>query len=613
MYNTDTKSIIKQDLQPLKKDKLRYNEYYNLQNTFDNLYKQSLEGSKFTKLFNLISSEENILLAYRNVKTNTGSKTAGTNRHNINYWKTKDTKIFVQYIQNRLMNYKPQKVRRVEIPKPNGKIRPLGIPCIEDRIIQQCIKQVLEPICEAKFHPHSYGFRPNRGTEHALAYVVKKINFEHMYTVIDIDIKSFFDNVKHSKLLKQLWSIGIHDKKLLSIISSMLKAEIDKFGIPNKGVPQGGILSPLLSNIVLNELDWWISNQWQTHKTHYQYSTTSHLYRALRKTNLKEMYIVRYADDFKIMCKNVSEANRIFIATQKWLKERLGLEISQEKSKITDVRYSNSEFLGFKIKAYKKRNKYIVYTKMTDKAKEQVSHNIKEQLVAIQHFPTTKNINMLNRIITGSHNYYKIVANVYQDFKNIKYNLSFSLYNRLKNLRTSTGNLTHEYESKYSKYNLKKQYILNEIMYPLTGIKTTPPFLFNQTVSNYTKEGRKIIHTRLGYIDENILNYIAHNPILNKSVEYNDNRLSKYSAQKGACIISGYPLLENMEAHHIIPVNKGGDDKFRNLILVIPEIHKLIHATNIEHIQYYIKELNLDNQEIKKLNKYRKKIGNEII
>ncbi|MCW0822630.1 reverse transcriptase domain-containing protein, partial [Clostridioides difficile] len=164
MYNTDTKSIIKQDLQPLKKDKLRYNEYYNLQNTFDNLYKQSLEGSKFTKLFNLISSEENILLAYRNVKTNTGSKTAGTNRHNINYWKTKDTKIFVQYIQNRLMNYKPQKVRRVEIPKPNGKIRPLGIPCIEDRIIQQCIKQVLEPICEAKFHPHSYGFRPNRGT-----------------------------------------------------------------------------------------------------------------------------------------------------------------------------------------------------------------------------------------------------------------------------------------------------------------------------------------------------------------------------------------------------------------------------------------------------------------
>lgn len=270
-------------------------------------------------------------------------------------------------------------------------------------------------------------------------------------------------------------------------------------------------------------------------------------------------------------------------------------------------------FLGFKIKAYKKRNKYIVYTKMTDKAKEQVSHNIKEQLIAIQHFPTTKNINMLNRIIAGSHNYYKIVANVYQDFKNIKYNLSFSLYNRLKNLRTSTGNLTHEYESKYSKYNLKKQYILNEIMYPLTGIKTTPPFLFNQTVSNYTKEGRKIIHTRLGYIDENILNYIAHNPILNKSVEYNDNRLSKYSAQKGACIISGYPLLENMEAHHIIPVNKGGDDKFRNLILVIPEIHKLIHATNIEHIQYYIKELNLDNQEIKKLNKYRKKIGNEII
>lgn len=242
MYNTDTKDLLKLD--KFKKDRLRYNEYYNMQHIFDNLYKQSLEGSKFSRLYDLICSNENILLAYRTLKSNKGSKTPGTNRHTIEYWENKSVDSFLCYIKSRLNNYMPQKVRRVEIPKSNGKMRPLGIPCIEDRLIQQCIKQVLEPICEAKFHPHSYGFRPNRSTQHAIAYVYHKINQDNVYYMVDIDIKSFFDNVNHSKLLKQLWTLGIRDKKLLSIINAMLKAEVEGIGIPTKGVPQGGILSP---------------------------------------------------------------------------------------------------------------------------------------------------------------------------------------------------------------------------------------------------------------------------------------------------------------------------------------------------------------------------------
>jgi len=141
---------------------LRHNEYYGQQSTLDELYQRSLKGEKFKKLYEKIIAENNVLLAYRNIKANSGSMTKGTDGKTIHDIAELSNEQVLNLVRGRLSKYIPQSVRRVEIPKPNGKLRPLGIPTIADRLIQQCILQILEPICEAKFHNHSYGFRPNR-------------------------------------------------------------------------------------------------------------------------------------------------------------------------------------------------------------------------------------------------------------------------------------------------------------------------------------------------------------------------------------------------------------------------------------------------------------------
>ena len=226
---------------PVKRQKARNAEYYDMQKTQDMLYKQSLNRQNFYHLMDIIISDENIQLAYRNIKKNSGSNTAGTDKKTIKDLEKLTVEQIITLVRNKLRWYKPQAVKRVEIPKSNGKMRPLGIPTITDRLIQQCFLQILEPICEAKFHDRSYGFRPLRSANNAMAAYYKLIQLSNLHYVVDVDIKGFFDNISHGKLLKQLWYIGIRDKRVISIISAMLKAEVAGIGFPPKGTPQGSL------------------------------------------------------------------------------------------------------------------------------------------------------------------------------------------------------------------------------------------------------------------------------------------------------------------------------------------------------------------------------------
>ena len=207
-----------------KNSKIRHLEYYDLQNTLDTLYADSGRGKIFNNLMPLIESEENIRLAYRNIKRNSGSNTRGVDRLTIkDIEKIPETK-FVEIVRKKLQWYKPKAVRRVEIPKPNGKLRPLGIPAIWDRIVQQCILQILEPICEAKFSDRSNGFRPNRSAEHAIAQAYALMQKSHLHFVVDIDIKGFFDNVNHSKLIKQMWNMLKNVNNPQAMLSQMMQS-----------------------------------------------------------------------------------------------------------------------------------------------------------------------------------------------------------------------------------------------------------------------------------------------------------------------------------------------------------------------------------------------------
>jgi group II intron reverse transcriptase/maturase len=437
----------------LKKSKLRNNEYYGTQEMLDKLYERGKKGHKFKNLKSLITSRKNILLAYRTIKSNSGSRTSGVNNTTIEDIAKWETDELVEYVRNRLKYYIPQPVKRVYIPKPDGRKRPLGIPTIEDRIIQQSIKQILEPICESKFHNHSYGFRPNRSTKHAIARSMHLINISGLHFTVDVDIAGFFDNVDHGKLLKQLWSMGIQDKSLLSILSSLLKAEIKGKGIPEKGTPQGGIISPLLANVVLNELDWWISNQWETFESDYKYSEKYSKLSALKKTDLKEIYIVRYADDLKIFCRNYETASKIKIAVQNWLNERLNLEVSKKKTKITNLKTSYSKFLGVRFKVIKKGNKYVCKSRINKNTKSKLAYKLKQKIKEVQRETTSEQVLKLNSMILGMHQYYSMATHVNIDFSNIAFKVNRVLENRLN--VSERGYESRAYQKFYGKYNFK--------------------------------------------------------------------------------------------------------------------------------------------------------------
>lgn len=330
------------------------------------------------ELLEKVLSKENLNNAYKQVYKNKGA--SGVDGVTVDelfaYIKEHKEEILWQ-IRNR--KYKPQPVRRVYIPKENGKMRKLGIPSVIDRVIQQAIVQVLTPIYEEQFSNNSFGFRPNRSCEMAVIKALECFN-EGYDWIVDIDLQSFFDEVNQDKLIG-IMRRTIKDGNLVSLIRKFLQSGVMEKGIiqeTKKGTPQGGNLSPLLSNIMLNELDI-----------------------ELEKRGLN---FVRYADDFLIMVKSEKAANRVMESITTFITRKLGLKVNVEKSKI--ARPNEIKYLGFGF--YKRINQNVWRPKPHIKSVEKFKAKLRVILVRSKSISLKERLLRIKYLIYGWVNYFRI-------------------------------------------------------------------------------------------------------------------------------------------------------------------------------------------------------------
>ena len=272
-----------------------------------------------SEMLEKILSDENIIRAKKRVYANKGAGGVdGVTVQELDEYMSKNWESIKQQIRER--NYKPQPVLRVEIPKPNGGVRKLGIPTVIDRTIEQAITQELSPIFEPLFSDHSYGFRPKRSCEQAIIKLLEYFN-EDCTWIVDIDLEKFFDNVPQDKLMSYVGRV-IHDGDTESLIRKYLKAGVmvrGKYESTKVGTPQGGNLSPLLSNIMLNELD--------------------------KELERRELRFTRYADDCVIVVKSEASAKRVMHSITSWIERKLGLKVNATKTQITKP--TKLKYLGF--------------------------------------------------------------------------------------------------------------------------------------------------------------------------------------------------------------------------------------------------------------------------
>lgn len=621
---------------------VRFSTEAELKQTLDFLYEKSKEGIAFTGLVEAMVNEVTIVTAIHNIKSNKGSKTAGVDQMKMDKYLQMPKEDLIALIRDNFSNYKPKPARRVYIPKKNGKQRPLGIPTVLDRIIQECVRIIIEPICEARFYPHSYGFRPYRAQKHAIRDIVNVINAstfsqDQPVWAVEGDIEGCFDNIDHRILLKKIWRIGIHDKRVIKMIHQMLKAGYIESGTlndTNLGTMQGGILSPLLSNVYLNDFDWFVGRMYM--EPHRQCKYKCNDTRRLKWSGVTPKYNFRFADDWVILTSTEQEAYRLKRMLTKYFRNKMKLELSQEKTFVTDLRTEGIHFLGFVVKAEKKRRTPDPRTwtdnlvgkplpdmeRLKDKI-QKIANEVREIGEITERNVQAAQIQRVNSMIVGLAQYLQpsICSHAFHAIDRRINNTALAVwkrrfpkhYNKYQIPLEKLCNLPHRHEGYKSKtFAVPIEGEWFGITYAFITHSKYESKPFDQRMTPYSEEGRRIY----SYYRNRSKPLPCDRPSVNtardiqlsvytKTVfnfEYFMNREYAYNRDNGKCKCCKTPLFldDKKYCYHIkgeLPLDKV--NKVQNLIWLCNSCYRMVNNGPIPP--------NIDEKVLKRIEKYKQK------